>query len=121
MVYGLSQKKPHLGVSDMVTVKGHCPSTDVVAEQMPVAELKQEYAASSYSLSATPGASSSVFVFLQKFPLGGVNLFYHTEVLVCPRAGFSTEDQQFLDGKIAAIGDAGFLQQFLDGKIAAIG
>jgi len=30
MVYGLSQKKPSLGVSDLVTVKGHCPSTDLV-------------------------------------------------------------------------------------------
>merc|ERR1712217_405246 len=27
-VYGLSQKKPHLGVSDMVTVHGHCPSNE---------------------------------------------------------------------------------------------
>lgn len=27
-VYGLSQKKPHLGVSDMITVSGHCPSTE---------------------------------------------------------------------------------------------
>jgi hypothetical protein len=25
-VYGLSQKKPHLGVSDLVTVHGHCPA-----------------------------------------------------------------------------------------------
>merc|ERR1712227_1030332 len=27
-VYGLSQKKPNLGVSDLVTVKGHCPAAD---------------------------------------------------------------------------------------------
>merc|ERR1719506_2691812 len=49
----------------------------------------------------TPPASN--FVFLQKFPLGGVNLFYHTEVLVCPRDGFSKEDQSTLDNKIAAM------------------
>eukprot|EP00419_Tripos_fusus_P026059 CAMPEP_0172712960 /NCGR_PEP_ID=MMETSP1074-20121228/61405_1 /TAXON_ID=2916 /ORGANISM="Ceratium fusus, Strain PA161109" /LENGTH=221 /DNA_ID=CAMNT_0013536967 /DNA_START=117 /DNA_END=782 /DNA_ORIENTATION=- len=30
MVYGLSQKKPNLGVSDLVTVKGHCPSANLV-------------------------------------------------------------------------------------------
>jgi len=27
-VYGLSQKKPHLGISDMVTVSGHCPASE---------------------------------------------------------------------------------------------
>merc|ERR1719450_1564041 len=35
-VYGLSQKKPGLGVSDMVTVKGHCPSKDPPLEQIVV-------------------------------------------------------------------------------------
>merc|ERR1712098_716706 len=28
-VYGLSQKKPNLGISDMVTVHGHCPAKDM--------------------------------------------------------------------------------------------
>jgi hypothetical protein len=97
MVYGLSQKKPHLGLSDMVTVKGHCPAK---SEDMPIAELKPEYVTSSNVPSANAGNSSSNFVFLQKFPLGGVNLFFHTEVLVCPRVGFSQEDQDTLDGKI---------------------
>merc|ERR1719313_2479293 len=29
-VYGLSQKKPNLGVSDLVTVHGHCPASGSV-------------------------------------------------------------------------------------------
>merc|ERR1712066_164974 len=32
MVYGLSQKKPHLGISDLVTVHGHCPSKTSVPQ-----------------------------------------------------------------------------------------
>merc|ERR1719436_2175643 len=68
---------------------------------MPLAELKPEYLSEANRLSITIGnTSSKVFVFLQKFPLGGVNLFFHTEVLVCPRAGFSQADQDTLDGKI---------------------
>merc|ERR1712217_523711 len=59
-----------------------------------------EYVRSAHFPTASAGNSSSNFVFLQKFPLGGVNLFFHTEVLVCPRAGFSQEDQDTLDGKI---------------------
>merc|ERR1711920_1049210 len=45
MVYGLSQQKPHLGASDMVTVKGHCPAEEeIVAEkQMPVVQIRKEY------------------------------------------------------------------------------
>merc|ERR1712238_320431 len=27
LVYGLSQEKPHLGISDRVTVSGHCPAS----------------------------------------------------------------------------------------------
>merc|ERR1719456_391985 len=57
-------------------------------------------------LSASAGNSSTnVFVFLQKFPLGGINLFFHTEVLVCPRDGFSKADQDTLDSKIAGMTD----------------
>merc|ERR1719389_1274871 len=33
MVYGLSQKKPGLGVSDMVTVHGECPAGNVATEE----------------------------------------------------------------------------------------
>lgn len=105
-VFGLSQKKPHLGPSDMVTVKGHCPAQAVIAEQMPVAELKPQYVSSSSPLNSPVGNSNaSNFVFLQRFPLGGVNLFYHTEVVVCPRGGFSQEDQTTLDQKIAGMTD----------------
>jgi len=50
-------------------------------------------------------SSQNNFVFLQKFPLGGVNLFYHTEVLVCPRTGFSVEDQETLDKQINGMTD----------------
>eukprot|EP00746_Dinoflagellata_sp_MGD_P002768 gnl/MRDRNA2_/MRDRNA2_105414_c0_seq1.p1 gnl/MRDRNA2_/MRDRNA2_105414_c0~~gnl/MRDRNA2_/MRDRNA2_105414_c0_seq1.p1 ORF type:complete len:241 (+),score=41.39 gnl/MRDRNA2_/MRDRNA2_105414_c0_seq1:90-812(+) len=86
-----------------------CGLIAVSAVEMPVAQLKPEYVMTIPSTSA--GNSSSVadpgsnFVFLQKFPLGGVNLFFHTEVLVCPRAGFSKEDQDTLDAKIKGMTD----------------
>jgi hypothetical protein len=82
---------------------------DKQPEEMPVAELIPEYVNVPFSENPS-NASGSNFVFLQKFPLGGVNLFFHTEVLVCPREGFSADDQKFLDGKIGGIGNAGFVQ-----------
>jgi len=52
------------------------------------------------------GEDDGNFVFLQRFNLEGIaGLFYHTEVVVCPRQGFSSEDQQLLDGKIAGMTD----------------
>ena len=46
------------------------------------------------------------YVFLQKFPLEHTNnLIFHTEVLVCAREGFSTEDQMLLDDKIDSLED----------------
>lgn len=74
--------------------------------QMPIAELKAEHITKASPLAASAGNSSDkVFVFLQRFPLGGVNLFYHTEVLVCPRTGFSQNEQDTLDGKISEMTD----------------
>merc|ERR1711953_1611386 len=103
MVYGLSQKKPNLGPSDMVTVHGHCPAT---GSEMPVASLYPEIV-TSRPVQVTGDSSGTQYVFLQKFPLGGgpIELFFHTEVVVCPRAGFSDEDQKTLDGKIAGMTD----------------
>merc|ERR1712183_169486 len=75
MVYGLSQKKPHLGPSDMVTVKGHCPSTapetyaSSTSKDMPVVELLPEYV-NVRAPESVAGTNGSNFVFLQKFPLG---------------------------------------------------
>lgn len=108
MVYGLSEKKPHLGISDLITVHGRCPSTSSAIEGA-AAELKPEYVESS-SDSADPVSDIDTednFVFLQRFGLGipSLNLTFHTEVLVCPRAGFSQEDQKTLDGKIAGLTD----------------
>mmetsp|Transcript_107132 Transcript_107132/g.175548 ORF Transcript_107132/g.175548 Transcript_107132/m.175548 type:complete len:226 (-) Transcript_107132:123-800(-) len=55
------------------------------------------------------GASKlgSNFVFLQRFGLGipSLNLTFHTEVLVCPRAGFSQADQKALDDVVAGMKD----------------
>jgi len=79
-----------------------------VAEKMPIPQLLPAYI-SVLSEVQKGNTSDANFVFLQKFPLG-VSLFFHTEVLVCPRAGFSAEDAKFLDSKIAAVGDVGFLQ-----------
>ena len=42
------------------------------------------------------------YVFLQRFPLEGTP-FFHTEVLVCPRAGFQNEDQNTLDKFVESI------------------
>jgi hypothetical protein len=77
---------------------------------MPYVHLKPAYVNSQSPEASSSTSGNSNFVFLQKFPLGGVNLFFHTEVLVCPRDGFSTDDQKFLDTKVANIGNSGFLQ-----------
>merc|ERR1712232_848045 len=73
-----------------------------------VAELKQEYV----SISSTPEtlsalANGSNFVFLQRFGLGipSPNITFHTEVLVCPRIGFSEDDQKTLDNTITGMTD----------------
>ena len=51
-------------------------------------------------------ATSTSYVFLQKFPLQYTfNAIFHTEVLVCPKDGFSTVDQQYLDGVVASLED----------------
>merc|ERR1711953_140255 len=39
MVYGLSQKKPHLTISDLVKVHGHCPS-NASSAAYPAVELE---------------------------------------------------------------------------------
>eukprot|EP00928_Gymnodinium_smaydae_P088939 TRINITY_DN72970_c0_g1_i1.p1 TRINITY_DN72970_c0_g1~~TRINITY_DN72970_c0_g1_i1.p1 ORF type:complete len:250 (-),score=33.76 TRINITY_DN72970_c0_g1_i1:156-860(-) len=75
------------------------------ADIMPIAELLPEYMNESNSLHSIGGNKGDNYVFLQKFPLGGVNLFYHTEVLVCARDGFSTAEQATLDQKISTMTD----------------
>ncbi len=50
------------------------------------------------------------YIFLQRFPLlhtGG--WIFHTEVLVCPRQNFTTEDQSMLDRSVASITHDNFL------------
>merc|ERR1712224_818306 len=51
--------------------------------------------------------NGSNYVFLQRFGLGipTPNITFHTEVLVCPKSGFSQADQVVLDGIIAALTD----------------
>jgi len=52
------------------------------------------------------GDAGSAFVFLQKFPLkGAIELFYHTEILVCQRSNFSAADVKYLDDQIAGMTD----------------
>lgn len=110
MVYGLSEKKPHLTVSDLVTVHGSCPGTgvddmaDLAAAQL-TPELTVE--AEAPTLTSSQPTNGTNYVFLQRFGLGipSPNLTFHTEVLVCPKAGFSADDQKFLDDKIAALTD----------------
>lgn len=112
MVYGLSQKKPHLTISDLITVHGHCPS-QASEPEMPMTELKPAYvgASSTQSEIAHSPSNGSHFVFLQRFPLGGGNFTYHTEVLVCPRTEFSKSDQQMLDGKVDGLKDFAWVDE----------
>jgi hypothetical protein len=45
------------------------------------------------------------YVFLQKFPLENTNNWlFHTEVLVCPRQGFGSTEQDYLDQMLQKIG-----------------
>jgi len=76
--------------------------------QMAGLQLKPEFLEkkSLGTSAAVRGNSSDYFVFLQKFPLQGViELFYHTEILVCPRSEFSADDQGKLDGQIKGMTD----------------
>jgi hypothetical protein len=44
------------------------------------------------------------YVFLQKFPLQNTNNWlFHTEVLVCPRQGFGSTEQDYLDQMLAKV------------------
>merc|ERR1712072_1072001 len=79
------------------------------ASSQPMPMLKPEYVGAR-TMGHSNANDTKFFVFLQKFPLGGVNLFFHTEVVVCPRSEFNATDQKFLDQQIAGIGDKGFLQ-----------
>eukprot|EP00550_Attheya_septentrionalis_P005824 CAMPEP_0198285426 /NCGR_PEP_ID=MMETSP1449-20131203/4713_1 /TAXON_ID=420275 /ORGANISM="Attheya septentrionalis, Strain CCMP2084" /LENGTH=253 /DNA_ID=CAMNT_0043982833 /DNA_START=27 /DNA_END=788 /DNA_ORIENTATION=+ len=55
--------------------------------------------------------SDDSFVFLQKFPLEHSDgLFFHTEVLVCPRDNFSTEDQAKIDDLVSSLDDTSFVE-----------
>mmetsp|Transcript_4874 Transcript_4874/g.5847 ORF Transcript_4874/g.5847 Transcript_4874/m.5847 type:complete len:246 (-) Transcript_4874:608-1345(-) len=50
------------------------------------------------------GEKNSSYVFLQKFPLEGSNgLFFHTEVLVCPKEHFSQNDRKTLDDQVSSL------------------
>ena len=54
--------------------------------------------ATTTATSSTTGSTTS-YVFLQKFPLQNTfSTIFHTEVLVCPKDGFSKEDQTYLEG-----------------------
>merc|ERR1712032_513242 len=108
MVYGLSQKKPHLTVSDLITVHGSCPGNADDTQEMAAVQLKSEYMGNADTgTEVSRPTNGSNYVLLQRFGLGipSPNLTFHTEVLVCPRAGFSADDQKFLDDKIAALTD----------------
>jgi len=70
-----------------------------------VAELKSEYVSAPAPSTGLSGSDGDNYVFLQRFPLKPAFTFFHTEVLVCPRAGFSAEEQSFIDQKISAMKD----------------
>eukprot|EP00929_Paragymnodinium_shiwhaense_P095222 TRINITY_DN5621_c0_g1_i1.p2 TRINITY_DN5621_c0_g1~~TRINITY_DN5621_c0_g1_i1.p2 ORF type:complete len:263 (-),score=71.50 TRINITY_DN5621_c0_g1_i1:285-1013(-) len=77
-----------------------------LAESMgAAAPLSAEFGDFEGTRSVPAGESGANYVFLQKFPLETAPFFYHTEVLVCPKGGFSAEDQKFLDDKISGMKD----------------
>ena len=50
------------------------------------------------------------YVFLQKFPLQNTQGFiFHTEVLVCPKSGFSEDDQGYIN---SALEDTSIIKRF---------
>jgi len=64
--------------------------------------------------------TAASYVFLQKFPLVTARIFYHTEVLVCAKEGFSADDQKYLDGKIAGMSDFSQIDDsWWEGKFAS--
>ena len=58
------------------------------------------------SISNRRDSGNNSYVFLQKFPLEGTDhLLFHTEVLVCSKDGFSSDDQKNLDAILASLED----------------
>lgn len=53
------------------------------------------------------------FVFLQKFPLEPIDIFFHTEVLVCDKKKFSDEQIQILENSIAEMTDFALVDKSL--------
>lgn len=76
------------------------------------------FAAFSFFISILTQAEASIpipddalsYVFLQRFPLTG-GLFFHTEVLVCPRSQFSSADRTMLDETSASMTDYAELEE----------
>jgi hypothetical protein len=83
-------------------------------------ELKPQYVGQGAKGLTVNANESSYYVFLQRFPLQGVEVFYHTEVLVCGRGGFSADDQSFLDQAIAGMqGFSELEESWWQGKTAS--
>ena len=73
---------------------GPATVSEAAARALLAAELNKEYISNSKPAQPlTANGNGISFVFLQKFPLSGMPFFFHTEVLVCPRSGFSQDDQ----------------------------
>ncbi len=83
-------------------------STNVV----PLLEVLPEYVNHDNEMIASQVSSSSeeeekgdYYVFLQKFPLYPIDIFFHTEVLVCDKKGFSKDQVTLLEHKISTMKD----------------
>mmetsp|Transcript_9226 Transcript_9226/g.20491 ORF Transcript_9226/g.20491 Transcript_9226/m.20491 type:complete len:207 (+) Transcript_9226:55-675(+) len=51
-------------------------------------------------------SNATYYVFLQRYPLHSVvEVFYHTEVLVCYSKAFSAEDRSYLEGELVGLKD----------------
>ena len=85
-------------------------------EKVPLLEILPEYINHENEMIASSISSSAedmkkekekgdYYVFLQKFPLYPIDIFFHTEVLVCDKKGFSTDQVNVLEHKISTMKD----------------
>ena len=65
-----------------------------------------DFVAADSVVESSINSGNNSYVFLQKFPLEGTDhLLFHTEVLVCSKEGFSSDDQKNLDAILASLED----------------
>eukprot|EP00560_Eucampia_antarctica_P001528 CAMPEP_0197833424 /NCGR_PEP_ID=MMETSP1437-20131217/19008_1 /TAXON_ID=49252 ORGANISM="Eucampia antarctica, Strain CCMP1452" /NCGR_SAMPLE_ID=MMETSP1437 /ASSEMBLY_ACC=CAM_ASM_001096 /LENGTH=236 /DNA_ID=CAMNT_0043437487 /DNA_START=100 /DNA_END=810 /DNA_ORIENTATION=+ len=84
-------------------------SVDSLEDASPMLELLPEYVNEQDDIALldkdSPDEKGDFFVFLQKFPLEPIDVFFHTEVVVCNKDKFSTQQIELLEQEIAEMKD----------------